>query len=86
MASITIRNLEDDVKERLRVRAAMQGHSMEEEARAILKRAVGGVSGAQLWTMSRRLFDGELGVALEAPHRGGDRTPLNLGGDHPAVK
>ena len=33
MASITIRNLDDDVKARLRVRAAGRGHSMEEEAR-----------------------------------------------------
>ena len=37
MASITIRNLDDTVKERLRVRAAMHGRSMEDEARLILK-------------------------------------------------
>jgi plasmid stability protein len=37
MASITIRNLEDAVKQRLRVRAAEHGHSMEEEARNILR-------------------------------------------------
>ncbi len=41
MASITIRNLEDDVSYRLRVRVAMHGHSMEEEARAILRHAMG---------------------------------------------
>jgi phosphopantothenoylcysteine decarboxylase/phosphopantothenate--cysteine ligase len=35
MASITIRKLDDGVKERLRVRAAKAGRSMEEEARAI---------------------------------------------------
>jgi hypothetical protein len=33
MASITIRNLEDDLKRRLRIRAAGHGRSMEEEAR-----------------------------------------------------
>jgi plasmid stability protein len=33
MASITIRNLDDDVKQRLRIRAAEHGRSMEEEAR-----------------------------------------------------
>ena len=38
MASITIRNLDDDIKQRLRVRAAMHGRSMEEEARDILRR------------------------------------------------
>jgi plasmid stability protein len=37
MASITIRNLDDDIKQRLRVRAAAHGRSMEEEARDILR-------------------------------------------------
>ena len=40
MASITIRNLEDDIKQRLRVRAAEHGRSMEEEAREILRRVM----------------------------------------------
>ena len=41
MASITIRNLDDDIKQRLRVRAAEHGRSMEEEAREILRRVMG---------------------------------------------
>lgn len=41
MASITIRKLDEDVKTRLRVRAAENGRSMEEEARVILREAVG---------------------------------------------
>lgn len=40
MASITVRNLEEDVKERLRARAAENGRSMEEEVRQILLRAL----------------------------------------------
>lgn len=36
MASLTIRNLDPAIKERLRVRAAEHGHSMEAEARRIL--------------------------------------------------
>ncbi|MGE0388147.1 MAG: plasmid stabilization protein [Gammaproteobacteria bacterium] len=40
MASITIRNLEDDLKRRLRVRAAEHGRSMEEEVREILRQVV----------------------------------------------
>ncbi len=36
-SSITIRNLDRAVKERLRVRAAQNGHSMEAEARSILQ-------------------------------------------------
>ena len=44
MASITIRNLDDAVKQRLRMRAAKHDRSMEEEARDILRRAVGRTS------------------------------------------
>lgn len=40
MASLTIRNLEDTLKGRLRVQAASRGHSMEEEARHILRAAL----------------------------------------------
>lgn len=40
MASLTIRNLDDQTKERLRVRAARGRRSMEEEARWILREAV----------------------------------------------
>ena len=38
MATMTIRNLEDELKARLRIRAAQHGRSMEEEARQILSR------------------------------------------------
>ncbi|MBK1724364.1 FitA-like ribbon-helix-helix domain-containing protein [Thiocystis violacea] len=41
MASITIRNLDDTLKRRLRIRAAEHGRSMEEEAREILRLVVG---------------------------------------------
>lgn len=37
MASITIRNLDDQLKQRLRVRAAQHGRSMEDEVRHILR-------------------------------------------------
>lgn len=40
MASLTIRNLPDSVRDALRVRAAQRGLSMEAEARAILAAAV----------------------------------------------
>lgn len=39
MAVLTIRNLPDEVRERLRRRAAHAGHSMEAEVRAILVHA-----------------------------------------------
>ena len=40
MASITIRKIDDDLKARLRVRAAQHGISMEAEAREILRAAL----------------------------------------------
>ncbi|WP_179549518.1 FitA-like ribbon-helix-helix domain-containing protein [Herbiconiux flava] len=40
MATITVRDLEDGTRERLRVRAARNGRSMEAEARQILTSAV----------------------------------------------
>src|SRR5215510_10401121 len=39
MASITIRQLDDKSKRRLRLRAARHGRSMEDEARTILREA-----------------------------------------------
>ncbi len=39
MAQLVVRNLEESVKARLRRRARRHGHSMEEEARDILRNA-----------------------------------------------
>jgi len=41
MASLTIRQLDDDIKKRLRLRAAANNRSMEDEARTILREAAG---------------------------------------------
>ncbi len=40
MSSMTIRNIDDDLKARLRIRAAEHGRSMEAEVRDILKTAL----------------------------------------------
>ena len=40
MGTLTIRNLEDPLKSRLRLRAAARNRSMEEEARQILRAAL----------------------------------------------
>ncbi len=42
MVSITIRKLDERLKQRLRVRAAQHGRSMEDEAREILKSVLSG--------------------------------------------
>lgn len=40
MASLTIRNLDEELKAKLRVEAALHGNSMEEEVRCILRRTL----------------------------------------------
>jgi plasmid stability protein len=46
MGTLTIRNLEDALKSRLRLRAAARNRSMEEEARQILRAALQAPEGA----------------------------------------
>ena len=76
MASITIRNLDDDVKTRLRVRAAEHHRSMEEEVRIILRDAVTGHRGPRnLAAFTRQCFASLGGVELELPLRGPMREP-----------
>ena len=77
MASITIRNLGDDAKIRLRVRAAGNGRSMEEEARLILREAVGRETVPEngLGTAVHELFKPLGGVELELPPREPMREP-----------
>ncbi len=82
MATLTIRNLDNDIKERLRIRAARHGHSMEEEVRLVLKRSVGGVTGTELWALSRQLFGGEAGMDIDLPPRYRDRVLPNFSSDH----
>ena len=76
MASITIRNLDDDVKSRLRVQAAGHGRSMEEEARRMLLDAVGRKSSSRnLVSVVRSHFGPDSGVDLELPVREPGREP-----------
>ncbi|MCY3823251.1 MAG: plasmid stabilization protein [Nitrospinae bacterium] len=76
MASITIRNLDDDVKTRLRVRAAENGRSMEEEVRVILREAVGRKPDSRnLASLIRARFGPLGGVDLELPPREPAREP-----------
>ena len=72
MASITIRNLDEDVKTGIRKRAAGNGRSMEEEVRVILREAVGreGIPDKGLGTAIHEQFKPFGGVELELPPRG----------------
>ncbi len=70
MATITIRNLDDDLKVRLRLKAAHHGHSMEEEARLILRRAlVSSNENRGLGSRIRSRFADGGGVELILPQR-----------------
>jgi len=70
LAALSIRDLDDDVKERLRVRAARNGRSMEAEIRAILAAAVREPKDAEgLFTSMLERFGALGGVELELPAR-----------------
>ena len=71
MATITIRQLDEKTKTRLRVRAAHHGRSMEEEAREILRSALTASSPAKgnLAAAIQRRFAAFGGFDLELPRR-----------------
>ena len=77
MASITIRNLDERLKLQLRIRAAKNGRSMEQEARDILRAALdeeaAPVKG--LVTALHELFKPFGGVELDIPSRGPMHEP-----------
>lgn len=80
MASITIRDLDERLKGRLRVQAAQHGRSMEEEARDILRAALslGRSRTESLVDSIRARIEPFGGVELEIPGREDIREPVNL--------
>jgi plasmid stability protein len=96
MATVTVRGLDDGVKERLQVRAAQNSRSMEAEVRAILadalaspsavERHVAGVvaaaSGDQDWVARARAA---LAEAWEQPDWQDDWLPPRDGGSRPTA-
>jgi antitoxin FitA len=77
MANITIRNLDERLKGKLRVRAAQHGRSMEDEVRHILRTALAETSRqpGNLAEAIRRRFAPLGGVELKIPPRGKLREP-----------
>ncbi|MCF8505806.1 MAG: hypothetical protein K9G59_12925 [Caulobacter sp.] len=55
MANLHVRNLDDDLVERLKVRAAENGRSVEAEHREILRRALEDTRGLSFEEISARL-------------------------------
>ncbi len=82
MASLTIRNLDDAVKRRLRLRAAAHGRSMEDELREILRTVLAegdDASSVDLAQAVRARFAPVGGVELDLPPRDPMREPPDLG-------
>ncbi len=70
MAALSIRDLDDDVWEKLRVRAARHGRSMEAEVRSILTEAVSEThEHAGLFDLLTTRFASLGGVDLDVPER-----------------
>ncbi|MDZ7810706.1 MAG: plasmid stabilization protein [Arhodomonas sp.] len=78
---MTIRNIDDRLKARLRVRAAERGRSMEDEARDILRSALSREDGGcgSLVEAIRSRIAPVGGVELEVPPREPIREPQDLG-------
>ena len=76
MTSLTIRNVDDATKQRLRVRAALHGVSMEEEVRRILKKEVMRPAAAPsgLGRHLQKRFAGLANEAFDLPQRQAPRS------------
>ncbi|VTR76693.1 FitA-like ribbon-helix-helix domain-containing protein [Cellulomonas hominis] len=75
MATVTVRNLDDEVQRRLKQRAASHHRSMEAEVRAILSAAVNDTGLTQAWVAATRELRGD---DLELPARSVPRS-VDLG-------
>jgi len=79
MATITIRNLDESVKRKLQVRAALNGRSMEAEAREVLSQLAAqepALPRQGLGATLHRRFAALGGVELEIPPRQSSNRPI----------
>lgn len=77
LASITIRRLPENTKRRLRIRAARNGRSMEQEARELLEAGLARADSdpKDIGEAIRKIFAPMGGVDLKIPPRGPMREP-----------
>jgi len=78
LATLVIRNVEDTLHRRLKVRAAAQGRSMEEEARLLLREGLAAEPapiGETLASAMRNLFEPLGGVEFPPVREAGNRPP-----------
>lgn len=78
MPTLTIRNVDESIKARLRIRAAEHGQSMEEEVRCILRRELLSSPESGLGTRLRDRFK-DMRADLQIPERSAPRTPIDFG-------
>lgn len=73
MSTITVRNVDDSIKQALRVKAARKGVSLEEEVRSILRREATASERqprhSNLYDAIRELVEPHGGFELEIPER-----------------
>lgn len=81
MATMTIRNIDEQLKAQLRVRAAMHGRSMEDEVQDILRTALSAepVQTVSLVEVIRSRIEPLGGIELNLPEREAIRDPLEPG-------
>ena len=82
MATLTIRNLDDDLKSTLRVQAARHGQSMEEEVRSILRQVL--AQAAPATGLGKRLAHRFQAVATELPVPPRSLPRASMNWDEPA--
>ena len=77
MANLTVHNLEEELKQNFRQRAAEHGCSMEEEVRSILRQVL--LPPATEQSLGQRLAQrfSEVSTDLELTHRQRPRTSIN---------
>ena len=79
MAQVVVRNIDDDVKARLKQRATQHGWSMEEEVRQILRKAVAEQPPIKLGSRMAARFAGT-GLSGELPQlQGQAAVPMDFG-------
>lgn len=80
MATMTIRNIDDQLKQRLRIRAARHGRSMEDEVRDILRSSLSthAPRHSSLVESIRARIEPLGGIDLELPLRDPIRRPPDL--------
>ena len=76
MANLSVRKLDQEVYERLRVRAANHGLSMEEEARQIISQAVSAPK--KISEVFQKYFGRKNGIELENKNKRKPHEPMEF--------